>query len=56
MWGILAVLYGNSVKIFMEQNLTMIGMILFGLFVLCCVGAVGFMIHRSRRAKTRVEA
>jgi membrane protein DedA with SNARE-associated domain len=32
MWGILAVLYGNSVKRFMEQNLDAVGLILFGLF------------------------
>jgi hypothetical protein len=33
MWGILAVLYGNSVKLYMQQNLNFIGMVLFGGFV-----------------------
>jgi hypothetical protein len=55
MWGILAVLYGNSVKDFMQQNLAMVGMILFGLFLLCCGVVLAFMIYRGRRAKTRVE-
>jgi membrane protein YqaA with SNARE-associated domain len=56
MWGILAVLYGNSVKVFMQQHLTVIGMILFGLFLLCCGVGVAFLIYRGRRAKTRAEA
>jgi membrane protein DedA with SNARE-associated domain len=56
MWGILAVLYGNSVKIFMQQHLTRIGMMLFGFFLLCCLAGLAFLIYRSRRAKTGVEA
>ncbi len=34
MWGILAVLYGNSVKLFMQRNLHMVGLVLFGIFIL----------------------
>ena len=56
MWGILAVLYGNSVKVFMQQHLTTIGMILFGLFLLCCGVGLAFVIYRGRRRKTGVEA
>jgi len=55
-WGILAVLYGNSVKVFMQQNLATIGVILFGLFVLCCVLVAAFVIYRGRKGKLRVEA
>ena len=55
MWGILAVIYGNSVKVFMEQNLTTIGIILFGLFLL---SGVCHRVHHipRRRGKVRVEA
>jgi membrane protein DedA with SNARE-associated domain len=56
MWGILAVLYGNSVKVFMQQHLTTIGIILFGLFLLCCGVGLAFVIYRGRRRKTRAEA
>ncbi len=34
MWGILAVLYGNSVKVYMQQNLEKVGMVLFGCLVI----------------------
>jgi hypothetical protein len=56
MWGILAVLYGNSVKVFMQENLATIGIILFGLFALSCVLVVAFVIYRGRKRKVRVEA
>ena len=56
MWGILAVLYGNSVKVFMQENLATIGIILFGLFVLSCVLVAAFVIYRGRKRKVRVEA
>lgn len=50
MWGILAVIYGNSVKLYMQQNLNVIGMILFGTFAL---GAAGFLFYYFRRLKMR---
>jgi membrane protein DedA with SNARE-associated domain len=56
MWGILAVLYGNSVKVFMQEHLATVGMILFGLFLLFCLAAFMFLLYRNRRAKTGVEA
>lgn len=34
MWGILAVLYGNSVKLFMQEHLHQIGIVLFVAFLL----------------------
>ncbi len=48
MWGILAVLYGNSVKIFMQHNLKLVGVILFGAFALV---AAAFFIYYMRRKR-----
>jgi len=48
MWGILAVLYGNSVKLFMQQNLETIGMILFGCFALVVAAGVLYYFRRMR--------
>ncbi len=50
MWGILAVLYGNSVKEFMQHNLNSIGLVLFGTFALAI--AATFIIY-LRRMKVR---
>lgn len=50
MWGILAVVYGNSVKVFMQQNLRAIGLILFGLFVCALAALIAFYVRRNRRA------
>jgi membrane protein DedA with SNARE-associated domain len=49
MWGILAVLYGNSVKMFMQQNLKEIGIILVCLFVLAIASAIFFQTRRMKR-------
>lgn len=51
MWGILAVLYGNSVKLYMQKNLNAIGMILFGGFAL--VIAIGIAYYFKRIRETR---
>jgi membrane protein YqaA with SNARE-associated domain len=45
MWGILAVLYGDSVKLFMQNNLNIIGMVLFGIFALA-IAATFFIYFR----------
>ena len=50
MWGILAVLYGNSVKEFMQHNLNSIGLVLFGTFAIAI--AATFIIY-LRRMKVR---
>jgi membrane protein DedA with SNARE-associated domain len=50
MWGILAVLYGNSVKLFMQQNLNIIGLVLFIIFALAI--AATFIVY-LRRMKAR---
>jgi membrane protein DedA with SNARE-associated domain len=47
-WGILAALYGNSVRIYMQKNLSLMGMILFGCFALA-VGISFFCLRRIKR-------
>ena len=47
MWGILAVLYGDAAKRFVEQNLRTIGWILFGGVVLVLVAALAYYLHRK---------
>lgn len=48
MWGILAVLYGNSVKLYMQENLNLIGMILFGGFALVVLTSIVYYFKRIR--------
>jgi membrane protein DedA with SNARE-associated domain len=50
MWGILAVLYGNAVKQFMQHNLNTIGMVLLGVFALAVVAT--YIVY-LRRIKVR---
>jgi membrane protein DedA with SNARE-associated domain len=52
MWGILAVLYGNSVKMFMQENLDLIGMILFGGFALLLMGTFAYYLRRMRVSRS----
>ncbi len=51
MWGILAVLYGNSVKLYMQENLNVIGMILFGGFALVALLSSLYYFRRIRARK-----
>jgi len=51
-WGILAVLYGNSVRTYMQQNLNLMGMILFGCFALA-VGIGYFCLRRTKTEQNR---
>jgi membrane protein DedA with SNARE-associated domain len=48
MWGILAVLYGDSVKLYMQQNLNVIGMVLFGGFVLLAAVSLTYYLRRMK--------
>lgn len=52
MWGILAVLYGNSVKLYMQQNLDLIGMILFGGFALAVTAGIFYYYRRMRMSRS----
>lgn len=56
MWGILAVLYGNSVKLYMQQNLDLIGMILFGGFALLILVTAVVCLRRVRLGRSRTTA
>ncbi len=48
MWGVLAVLYGQAVKDYMQQNLTRVGIVLFVLLLITLVVIGGFYIRRLR--------
>ncbi len=51
MWGILAVLYGNSVKLFMQQHLDFIGVVLFCCFMLAVAAVFAFYLSRKRAGR-----
>jgi membrane protein YqaA with SNARE-associated domain len=48
LWGILAVLYGASVKLYVQQNVNPIGIMLFAGFGLALIIAFGFYLHRIK--------
>ena len=54
MWGILAVLYGELARDFLEQNLPVVGTVLFALFVTAMV-SYAIMWLRARRRYPRQE-
>lgn len=54
MWGILAVLYGELARDFLEQNLPVVGTVLFALFVTAMV-SYAIMWLRARRRSPRHE-
>ena len=52
MWGVLAVMYGNSVKAYMENNLPKVGMALSVLFALAGVTiSVLYVYHKKGAAR-----
>ncbi len=57
MWGVLAVLYGNSIKLYMQQNLDKIGLILVCFFTIAITSALFFYLRlmKSRGAKKTSE-
>jgi len=55
MWGILAVLYGASVKTYMQQNLPRIGMILVAIFAVAIAVALAVRVYRVRRAREQAR-
>jgi membrane protein YqaA with SNARE-associated domain len=51
MWGVLALYYGNAVKIFMQQNLHKIGIVLFILLITGLALVIARYYYRSSKAK-----
>ncbi len=51
MWGILAVLYGNAFKQYMQQNLNSIGTILLILFALVLAAVFAFYLYRLKSGR-----
>jgi membrane protein DedA with SNARE-associated domain len=51
LWGILAVLYGESVKLWVQQNFNAAGVMLFVGFVLALIGIFGFYLYQINRSK-----
>jgi membrane protein DedA with SNARE-associated domain len=51
-WGILAVLYGNPVKRFMQQNLREVGIAFFAVFLLTIAVIVIYFVRRHKEATT----
>ncbi len=56
MWGILAVLYGNSVKLYMQRHLDFIGMILFGVFLLAVTAVIAYYRHRAKAGRNGIQS
>lgn len=48
-WGILAVIYGEPIKDFMQENLKMVGIVLVGGFVLAVAGVLGYCLYQRKR-------
>ncbi len=48
LWGVLAVLYGNSVKTYMQQNLAKVGLILLGGFLIAAAIALYVYLRNAR--------
>jgi membrane protein DedA with SNARE-associated domain len=55
-WGILAVLYGNSIKLYMQQNLNMVGTILLVLSGLIGATAVVFWLYKAKTRNAETDA
>lgn len=56
MWGILAVLYGNSVKLYMQDNLTWLGTGLFAFFLLLGGTVLYLSWKKMRQARREIES
>jgi membrane protein DedA with SNARE-associated domain len=50
MWGVLAVLYGNPVKQFVQENLRSLGMVLLGILALAIGTVIVTYLLRVRRS------
>jgi membrane protein DedA with SNARE-associated domain len=49
-WGILAVLYGNPVKTFIQENLKVVGILFFAVFILITAIVVFYFIRHPKEA------
>ena len=54
MWGILAVLYGNSVKQFLENNMSTVGQIVAAVVLLTVIGTIVFYLRKKKRRKETI--
>lgn len=48
MWGVLAVLYGQAAKEYMQQNLPRVGLVLFGILLITLLVIAGIYVRRVR--------
>jgi membrane protein YqaA with SNARE-associated domain len=55
MWGILAVLYGNAVKVYMQENLQLVGAVLLACFGLLAAGTIAYYAYRYRSTRDGKE-
>jgi membrane protein DedA with SNARE-associated domain len=55
MWGVLAVLYGNSVLLYMQRNLNFIGVVLLFCFLLIVASTVFCYVYRVKANRIRKE-
>jgi membrane protein DedA with SNARE-associated domain len=55
MWGILAVLYGNSVKVYMQNNLRLAGTVLLAVLLLAIAGTITCYLYRYKTNRMRKE-
>lgn len=54
-WGVLAVIYGNAVKLFMQEHLRFVGIVLALCFAIAITITVSYYVRRVRVNKVRGE-
>ena len=54
-WGVLAVIYGNSVKVYIQEHLQFVGMVLMFCFAVALAITVSYYVHRIRANRMRGE-
>lgn len=54
LWGILAVLYGNSIKIFLLDNLKTAGVVIFIAIIIMVVSAIVFSVYK-KKSRAKIE-
>ena len=54
MWGILAILYGDSVKLFLQENMNTVGTILLVVLVSIIIGTA-FLQLRKKKKKREID-